>query len=114
MSAAIKNVSRYQSCIEECNRCSQACLECLACCLREEDVAERDELILTLMECTEICNDVSRFLAMESRHSKEICQMCLNICNECAHMCSMYKDEHCQQCTDECKKCAQECKAVAF
>lgn len=113
MGIITKSTNKYQTCIDQCNRCYQACHECITQCLREEDVAQRDELIINLMECAEICNDASRFMAMEARRTKDICELCMNICNECAHMCSMFKDDHCVQCAEECKKCANECKSIS-
>lgn len=43
--------SKYQKCIDECNRYAQACIECMNLCLNEPDVSARINCISTLNEC---------------------------------------------------------------
>lgn len=112
MSIVGKPLNNYQSCIDACLRCFQACHECAVLCLQEPDVAQRTTHISMMMECASVCKEAACLMTMNGKHAKEFCKLCASICEECATGCTQFKDEHCQQCADECKKCAAECKAM--
>lgn len=104
---------KNQTCIDECNRCAQACLECFVACLNETDVEKRRKCIITLLECSKMCEMSSMFMAIGAHSTKEHCKLCAHICNICAKECAMFEDEHCQKCAQECNTCASECEKMS-
>lgn len=99
-----------QTCINECTKCAQACLECFTLCLNEPDVQDRKNCISMLMECACICKEAAAFMSMNAQHSKDLCTLCAAICKKCAQECGMFQDEHCKECANICNTCATECE----
>ena len=93
-------------CADECERCYDACLE-----------NERtNELIRTLRlcrDCAKSCRVTSSFVASNSEYAGRMVDLCEEICNQCAELCSHHKDEEqeCSACAKVCRKCAEACKS---
>lgn len=104
---------RYQTCIDACTRCTQACDECFTLCLGEADVQARKNCIAMLVECAGICKLAACFMSTDAPHAKNICGLCALICEKCAAECAMFKDDHCVKCAAECRSCANECNRMA-
>lgn len=102
-----------QKCIDECNRCAQACYECFAACLNEPDIQARKNCLAILVECANMCQMSAAHMSMGGQFAKEHCGVCALICEKCAEECSMFKDAHCTECTQICLDCAAECKKMA-
>lgn len=98
------SVTKYQKCIDECNRCMQVCEECFDSCLKEADVKGRAKCLSLLRDCSQICAIVSQFMAGNSQFSKQLCGVCADIYDACAAECDMFKDAHCRKCADECRE----------
>lgn len=104
---------KTQKCIDDCNRCAQACYECFKLCLNEQDIASRKVCISLLIECAQMCQMSATHMAMDGQFAKEHCTMCASVCERCAQECGKFTDPHCSECTEVCTKCAAECKAMA-
>jgi hypothetical protein len=112
MSTAMMTKSKYQTCIDECNKCEQVCYECFRACLNEPDVNARKSCISMLIECVQMCQMSSAMMAMEGQFSKQHCGLCATVCDKCAQECEMFNDDHCKQCAVECRTCADECRKM--
>lgn len=77
MSMAMMTQSKYQTCIDECNRCAQACYECFKACLNEADVNARKNCISMLVECAQECE----------MFNDDHCKQCASECRTCAEEC---------------------------
>lgn len=104
--------SEYQACLDACHKCVQICQECFRLCLEEQDVKSREHCILDLMDCVDACSMAGCAISRRSKHLKQICEMCANICDECAKECSKFNDDHTRMCADVCHKCADECRKM--
>lgn len=113
MSMTLMTQNKYQTCIDECNRCAQACYECFKACINEPDIQARKNCICMLIECAQMCQMSSGMMAMDGQFSKQHCQLCATVCDKCAQECDMFKDDHCKQCADECRTCADECRKMS-
>jgi hypothetical protein len=76
------------------------------------DVAARKDHIAMMMDCTSLCKEAACLMSSNSKHVKEICQLCATVCDECSTGCAQFKDDHCQKCAAECKKCADLCRSM--
>ncbi|MGZ4098418.1 MAG: four-helix bundle copper-binding protein [Bacteroidia bacterium] len=64
------------------------------------------------MECAAVCYAAAQLMSLGSEHSKAICKICADLCNQCAEECEKYDDEHCKECAEACRKCAKECSKM--
>jgi len=103
----------YQTCIDQCNKCAQACYECFNTCLKEPDVHQRINCLSLLIECAKSCQMSAGTMAMDGKLIKDHCKMCAELCNMCAQDCSLFKDDHCTECAKICRDCAKECDKMA-
>ena len=71
MSSALQN-SKYQSCIDACNDCFEACEFCATECLREEEVKMMSKCIQRCRDCANICVTASQFMSRDSEYAKQI------------------------------------------
>ncbi|ELP58967.1 Ferredoxin [Clostridium pasteurianum DSM 525 = ATCC 6013] len=104
---------KYQKCIDECNKCAQACYEYFKACLNEPDVGARKNYISIFVKCGQMCQMSSTLISIDAQFAKDHCKLCATICDKCAQECAMFKDDHCQKCTQECGTCAEECRKMA-
>ncbi|MDV3429031.1 MAG: four-helix bundle copper-binding protein, partial [Bacillota bacterium] len=52
-------------------------------------------------------------MSMNAQISKDHCNLCATVCNQCEQECAMFKDDHCKKCAQECHTCADECRNMA-
>ena len=105
--------NRFQSCIDECNKCSQSCYQCLDLCMSEPDANSRKNCMKLLVECARMCEMSSEIMSINGEFSTAHCGLCATICDRCAEECSKFKDTHCKDCAQECSTCADECRNMA-
>ncbi|KGJ50731.1 four-helix bundle copper-binding protein [Paraclostridium dentum] len=113
MGIVTNKTDKHQACIDECQKCAQACYECFNECLNEPDIKERKNCVSTLVECAMMCQMSVSMMAMNGKFSKEHCELCAKICEQCEQECAMFKDDHCQKCASVCRSCADECRKMA-
>ena len=90
METAIIYSDKYQSCIDACNRCYQACCECAVLCLNKPDAAELVDYIDLLINFAEICREAACSMSTGTKDVKEMYVLCATIsaeCKKCANMC---------------------------
>ena len=105
-------VPEYAGCIEACHACAAACNVCAAACLREEDVAMMATCIETDLDCAQICWLTALLMERNSPHAKELCRICVEVCDLCADICAAHEHDHCQECASACCRCADQCRTV--
>jgi hypothetical protein len=104
---------KYQTCIDVCNSCAEACEYCATCDLQEQDVKTMTSCVQINRDCANICWTASQFMSRDSEHVKQICNVCADICEACAKECERYTDmDHCQRCAQACRRCAEECRKM--
>ena len=114
MSTKVLQNQKYQTCIDACNDCFEACEFCATSDLREQDVKSMARCIQLNRDCANICSIASQFMSRDSEYSKKICAICADVCDECAQECEKYTDmEHCKLCAQACRRCAEECRKIA-
>ena len=112
-SQALQN-QKYQSCIDACNRCAESREFCATSCLRERDVKMLERCIQLNRKCASICYSASQIMSMDGEHTKQICNVCADICDARAEGCEKHKQmNHCQQCAQACTTCSEECRKMA-
>jgi hypothetical protein len=100
-------------CIDLCQRCGRACEECFAMCLKEADAHARLMCIQHLKDCADLCFLAVKYMSSGSMHTKALCALCAEVCDQCAMECGKFKDQHCQDCAKICHECADQCRAMA-
>lgn len=103
----------YTTCIEACLMCAATCNYCASSCTREKDVNMMAQCIQKDMECAAICYSAAELMSLGSSRAPTICQLCAEICDECAAECEKHAFRHCQECAEACRKCAAECREMA-
>ena len=92
-------------------RCAAECSHCATACLKEPDPKKMERCIRLDLDCAEICELASGFIARGSEFSDAILSLCARICNECATECEKHSHmEHCQRCAEACRLCAEACE----
>ena len=102
---------QYQKCIDACIECATICNHCAISCLEEKDVQYLTKCIRLDLECAVICRAAAELMSLDSRYSKEVCQLCATICDACAEICEQHANmgmEHCRECAEACRACAKE------
>jgi Domain of Unknown Function (DUF326) len=104
---------KYQICIDACADCIVACKDASNEDLKEEDIQMMSRSIKLDHDCAAICILAMQSMASDSEFVKQICTLCIEICNTCADECDKYAHmEHCRVCSDACRKFAIECAKI--
>ena len=105
--------SRFLDCIEACNACAVACNHCAASCLQEPDVKMMARCIALDMDCAQLCQAATAFMARGSDLARALCGVCAQACRACADECAKHDMDHCRRCAEACRRCAQACETMA-
>ena len=112
VTATLQN-TKWQSCIDACMRCAEACEFCATSGLKEQDVKIMTSCAQINRECTEVCWTSAALMSMDSQFAKQFCNLCADICDACAQECERHNVDHCKICAQVCRSCAEECKRMA-
>jgi Domain of Unknown Function (DUF326) len=105
--------TKWQSCIDACMRCAEACEFCATSDLREQDVKMMTSCAQINRECAAVCWTSAALMSMDSQFSKQLCSLCVDICDACANECERHNVDHCKICAQTCRSCAEECRRMA-
>lgn len=105
--------TKYNECIEACQKCATASDYCSSSCLKEDNVQMMAKCIQSCMECANLCNAAARLMALDGNQVKELCFICAVTCEACEKECSKHVHDHCKRCAAACKACAEECRKMA-
>jgi hypothetical protein len=105
---------QMESCIQECLDCHRACVETLAYCLDKGGKHTDSDHLRLLMDCAEICQTSANFMLRGSDLHPMTCEVCAEICAECADSCDSFEDDaRMQNCAATCRSCAEMCQTMA-
>jgi hypothetical protein len=104
---------QYQTCIEACYACADACDHCAVMCLSETNVHEMARCIRLDLDCAAICRATAGCLARASELASAMCQLCAEVCDACGMECASHDAAHCQDSAQTCYRCAAECRRIA-
>jgi hypothetical protein len=105
--------TKWQSCIDACMRCAEACEFCATSDLKEQDVKMMASCAQINRECAAVCWTSSALMSMDSQFAKQFCNLCADVCDACAQECEHHDVDHCKQCAQACRNCAEECRKMA-
>ena len=105
--------TKWQSCIDACMRCAEACEFCATSDLKEQDVKMMASCAQINRECAAVCWTSSALMSMDSQFAKQFCNLCADVCDACAQECEHHDVDHCKQCALACRNCAEECRKMA-
>ena len=93
------------TCVKPCQECAKACIDAMkhAQANKMEGMAKATEL------CHLMCLTCANAVAGGNPRSWAICELCENICNDCAAECEKINDEHAKKCAKACRDCAVAC-----
>lgn len=112
-SAATLQNTKWQSCIDACMRCAEACEFCATSDLKEQEVKMMASCAQINRECAAVCWTSASLMSMDSQFAKQFCGLCADICDACAQECERHNVEHCKNCAKICRSCAAECRKMA-
>jgi hypothetical protein len=95
--------------IDACLQCAAMCNHCASSCLKEKNVKMMAHCIKLDMECAAICYTTAQLISLGSSRAEEFCNLCADICFECAEECARHDNDHCRECAEACRECAEEC-----
>lgn len=103
-----------EQCIQECHDCHSACLTAVRHCLELGGEHAAADHIVTLLDCSEICETSANFMERDSRHHARTCAVCAEVCRACEQECRrMGDDPMMKRCADACRRCAESCQRMA-
>ena len=102
-STALQN-TKWQSCIDACMRCAEACEFCATSDLREQDVKMMASCAQINRECAAVCWTSASLMCMDSQFAKQFCSLCADICDACARECDRPTVDHCKKCAQACRR----------
>lgn len=101
-----------KACIQSCLECYQSCFGmAMTHCLEKGGKHVEPQHFRLMTACAEICSTAAKFLLMNSKHAKHVCEECAEICDQCAVSCEKLGDM--KSCVEACKRCAEACRKMA-
>jgi hypothetical protein len=106
--------NREEERIRKCLVAYKATHSCLKHCLVSDEKHHKHGHITLLKECSEITNLTSSFLLEGSDFKNQICNLCAQICIECAESCEAIDphDQKMSDCARSCRECAESCMSM--
>jgi hypothetical protein len=79
--------TKWQSCIDACMRCAEACEFCATSDLKEQDVKMMASCAQMNRQCAAVCWTSASLMSMDSQFAKQFCILCADVCDACAQEC---------------------------
>lgn len=98
-----------KACIAACNDCAIECWHCFAHMAGKES---KSACPACCVECAAICRLCVDAIARHSPFAKQICKLCVDICEWCAKECGGMDMDHCKACAEACRRCAEACRKM--
>lgn len=99
-----------QRCIDACLQCLQDCERALGACLAQPQFAEA---IRILQDCADICQLCIYLMLRNSNFHAKACQICAEVCLQCAETCSGIELEACRKTVLSSRHCAELCQQMS-
>ncbi|GMV68053.1 MAG: hypothetical protein AMXMBFR76_04920 [Pseudomonadota bacterium] len=105
--------AEFASCLEDCLDCHRTCLDhALNHCLEAGGAHVEPAHFRTMLDCAELCHTAARLMMSGSPHAIALCQLCAQVCSDCADQCAALGDM--DDCVEACKRCAASCRQMAI
>jgi Cys-rich four helix bundle protein (predicted Tat secretion target) len=96
--------------IHGCVKTGEACLSHCLDSFKTGDTAMAN-CAASVTEMLAFCTAHGRMASLDSKYTKEMCQLAIKVCGDCEKECRKHeKHPPCKACADACKKCIEECK----
>ena len=99
-----------KDCIAACNDCATECGHCFA---HMHGMASKSACPACCVECAALCRLAADAIARHSPFARQLCSLCVDVCDWCAKECEANGMAHCKSCADACRRCAAACRAMA-
>lgn len=103
----IETQTKIAACIEAMN----ACNKCYVSSLKEYDLAILRESMKYNREAAEICSFAAAALSRGTVYEKEILDLVVKACEQCADESEKFEHIHCQSSVKACRSCAAICSS---
>lgn len=104
--------AQMQSCVDDCIRCYQTCLQmAMNHCLEVGGKHVEPQHFRSMTTCAEICRTAADFMLSNSQLHAQICAVCAQVCEACAQSCEQVGDM--DECVQVCRQCADSCGQMA-
>lgn len=87
-------------------KCFSVCSACSKMCMKENHEATA----ILCSDCADVCALAIKLHSSDSKFSRQIFDICAEVCKRCAEECAKNPAKHCQECSDICKKCSIVCQ----
>ncbi len=99
-----------KNCLDACNLCAIECGVCFSHMVGKESINACPSCCI---ECAAVCRLCADAIARNSPFTKELCQLCADLCDWCAKECGAHDMEHCRRCAAACLACAAACRKLS-
>lgn len=106
----VNSTSDLEKCADICLECYRICNETLSHCLEKGGTHVESRHLALLLDCATICQTSADFLTRGSEQHMKTCNVCADICAECAEDCRRLGDKEMNRCADVCEQCARSCR----
>ncbi len=101
--------------LSELSQCIEACAQTMMYCLKTGGELAKHELIIDLLDCSEICRLAEGFFLRESEYGADILDICADICSDAGENCERYpNDKILKSCGIICRNCADACEKIIY
>ena len=92
--------------------CATMCTSCADACAAEE--MDLRQCIRTCLDCADICHATTSVAVRRTGSNTEVLRImletCIRTCELCADECARHEHKHCQLCAEMCRECAADCR----
>lgn len=96
--------------IEALYRCADACEHSAHISLDEPDLDYLLDNIKIQRDCADICLLTARMLSKGSIYVRDLVELCITVCRDCAEECDGQNMAHCSKCARSCRECEEACR----
>ncbi len=94
--------------------CESSCLESINYCTRQGGKHAEAAHLGLLIDCARVCSISADYMLRESPFHGEMCEICADVCEDCAASCDRFKDDdQMKDCAEKCRACAASCRRMA-
>lgn len=101
--------SKYQDCIDACQKCIVVNQDCLINMAGQKSMNDCPKCCVV---CIDACYVSVKMMAADSQYAEQYCKICAEVCDYCAGQCAEHDHEHCQACAKACRECAEACRKM--
>lgn len=102
--------NHHSDTIRALHECHDACLEAFSLhCMKAGGNHMAREHIRRMISCSELCQLTANFLLRHFPMMQDLCDLCAEICKQCAASCKGMHEPYMQHCVRACEEAARAC-----